>query len=47
MLKTLTYPTQEKKGTKKIKNRENRGLLIVRADKVKKTEDIIKFQISS
>ncbi len=32
------------KGTdKKIKNRENRGTLIVRADKIRKTEDLIKF----
>ena len=27
--------------TKKIRNRKNRGTLIVRADKIKKTEDII------
>lgn len=32
---------------KKIRNRDNRGILTVRADKVKKTEDIIKFQISA
>ena len=43
---TLTYPDQ-KKGGKKIKNRDNRGKLIVRADKVRKTDDIIKFQISA
>ena len=35
------------KSGKKIKNLKNRGFLIVRADKVKKTEDIIKFQISA
>ena len=28
---------------KKIKKRNNRGFLTIRADKIKKTEDIIKF----
>ena len=32
--------------TKKIRNRKNRGTLIVRADKIKKTEDTFKFQIA-
>lgn len=42
---TLTLP--EKGTDKKIKNRENRGTLIVRADKIRKTQDLIKFQISA
>ena len=42
---TLTLPPSEK--GKKIRSRENRGMLTVRADKIKKTEDIIKFQISA
>jgi len=38
----------EKPGdTKQLKNRENRGKLIVRADKIRKTQDLIKFQISA
>lgn len=32
---------------KKVKNRDNRGKFIVRADKIKKTQDLIKFQISA
>ena len=32
---------------KKIRNKENRGKLLIRADKIKKTDDIIKFQISA
>ena len=38
---------ESKTGTKRIRNRKNRGTLIVRADKIKKTEDVIKFQISA
>ena len=38
---------ESKSGTRKIRNRNNRGTLIVRADKIKKTEDIIKYQISA
>lgn len=45
---TLTLTLSElKKGGKQIKNRDNRGSLTIRADKIKKTEDIIKFQISA
>ena len=47
MTLTLTLPENKVKGAKKIRNRENRGSLSVRADKIKKTEDIIKFQISA
>lgn len=43
--KTLTLPSS--KTGKKIRNRENRGMLTIRADKIRKTEDIIKFQISA
>ena len=39
---TLTLPENESKG-RKIRNRMNRGQLLVKAGKVKKTEDIIKF----
>ena len=46
--KTLTLILPEgEKSNKKIKNRNNRGQLIVKAGKIKKTEDIIKFQISA
>ena len=41
----LTLP--EKTTDKKIKNRQNRGTLVVRADKIRKTQDLIKFQISA
>ena len=43
---TLTLSEEDAKSFK-IKNRNNRGKLIVRADKIKKTEDIIKFQIGA
>ena len=41
MAMTLSLP--EAKTGKRIRNRENRGMLTIRADKIKKTEDIIKF----
>ena len=37
----LTLPEEE--GKKRVKKRNNRGFLTIRADKIKKTEDIIKF----
>ena len=40
----MTLPEQ---AGKKIRNRGNRGKLIIRADKIKKTDDILKFQISA
>ena len=40
---TLELPESEGKKGRKIRNRKNRGQLIVKAGKVKKTEDIIKF----
>lgn len=40
MRMTLIYPEEE---GKKVKKRNNRGFLTIRADKIKKTEDIIKF----
>ena len=43
---TLELPESENK-SRKIRNRKNRGSLLVKAGKVKKTEDIIKFQISA
>ena len=43
---TLELPEGDNNG-RKIRNRKNRGQLIVKAGKVKKTEDIIKFQISA
>ena len=42
----LQLPEKDAKG-KKIRNWQNRGFLTIRADKIKKTEDIIKFQISA
>ena len=42
----LTLPESKTKG-KKVRNTTNRGTLIVRADKIKKTADIVKFQISA
>lgn len=44
---TLTLSLNDKNDGRKIKNRENRGKLIVRADKIRKTQDLIKFQISA
>lgn len=38
----LNLPETDDNG-KKIKKRNNRGFLTIRADKIKKTEDIIKF----
>ena len=42
---TLRYPEDAPGNNKKmkIKKRENRGYLTIRADKIKKTEDIIRF----
>ena len=44
---TLTLQLNDKNDGRKIKNRENRGKLTVRADKIRKTQDLIKFQISA
>ena len=44
---TLMLPENETAKGKKIRNRKNRGSLLVKAGKVKKTEDIVKFQISA
>ena len=45
---TITLKLPEKAGEeKRIKNRENRGKLTVKADKIRKTQDLIKFQISA
>ena len=41
MTVTLTLP--EKTTDKKIRNRKNRGKLTIRADKIRKTQDLIKF----
>ena len=41
----LVLNLPEEEGKKKVKKRNNRGFLTIRADKIKKTEDIIKFQI--
>ena len=43
----LTLTLLDNSDGRKIKNRDNRGILTVRADKVKKTQDLIKFQISA
>ena len=46
----LTLPTQTEDGSKKAKkqkNVNNRGKLTVRADRIRKTQDLIKFQISA
>ena len=41
---TITLKLPEKAGEeKRIKNRENRGKLTVKADKIRKTQDLIKF----
>ena len=52
MQKTLTLrlPAETTEGGKKVKkqkNLTNRGKLTVRADKIRKTQDLIKFQISA
>ena len=45
---TITLKLPEKAGENThIKNRGNRGKLTVRADKIRKTQDLIKFQISA